>query len=374
MVRTGHVRFRTFGPLVVLAMLGALLSVSRGLGQASKSATTVPAITADQARPDPLAGLPRPPDIPGSLFQQPGPTPPYTCEPLAGPYFQPDPRLDPPSQPPLGWFMDVELAIVGPHVKNRLTDSVTVGTNPPDTVHLGSADLGWTVSPRFEVGYRLPAGFGAFALSYRFLATDGSGTIQGPDAPASLKSRLDLNVVDLDYLSWEFFTEQWPYSHMMWFFGVRYADVFFDSLAEQPFAAAAAGSGIIETRVSNNFSGAGPHAGVELTRSLGGSGLALVARCDGAILFGQTHQHSFETALDTRGLPLSGSTGASNPQTVYNLNLLLGLSWQPQAFPNASFSLGYVYDNWWNVGRLSTTTSRGEMRDQGILIRAELKF
>ncbi|HLN27462.1 MAG TPA: Lpg1974 family pore-forming outer membrane protein [Gemmataceae bacterium] len=367
---------RTSCPLVVLTMLGALLSVSRGFAQAPKSGTTEPALTADQAQPDPLPGLPQPPAIPGSLFQQPGPTPPYTCEPLAGPYFQPDARLDPPSQPPLGWFTDAELDIVGPHVKNRLTDSVTVGSRPPDIVHLGSADLDWTASPRFEVGYRLPAGFGAFALSYRFLATDGSGTIQGPDAPASLTSRLDVNVVDLDYVSWEFFTEQWPYCHMKWFFGVRYADVFFDSLAAEPFAAAAAGSGIFETRVSNNFSGAGPHAGVELTRSLGGSGLALTARCDGALVFGQLHQHFFEnsTTLDASGQPLSGLTQESNPQTVPIINVLLGLSWKPPALPNASFSLGYVYEYWWDVGRLSTNTSRGEMSDQGIQFRAEWSF
>jgi len=367
---------RTFGPLVVLTMLGVALSVSRGFGQAGKSATAAATVTADQAQPDPLPGLPRPPDAPGSLFQQPGSTPPYTCEPLAGPYFQQDPRLDAPCLPTPGWFADVELDIVGSHVRNRLTDLVTVGSRPPDTVHLGSADLDWTAAPRFEVGYRLPAGFGAFALAYRFLATDGSATIEGPDAPASLKSRLDLNVVDLDYVSWEFFTEQWPYAHMKWFFGIRYADVFFDSLAEEPFAAAAAGSGIFETRVSNNFSGAGPHAGVELTRTLGGSGLALVARCDGALVFGQTHQHFFEnsTTLDATGLPLSGLTRESNPQTLPMLNVLLGLSWQPPAFPNASFSLGYVYEHWWNAGRRSTTTSRGELSDQGIALRAGFNF
>jgi hypothetical protein len=360
---------RTFGPVVVLALLGASLSVGRGFGQAPKSAAT-----ADQAQPDPLPGLPRPPDIPGSLFQQPGPTPPYTCAPLVGPYFQADPRLDPPCLPAPGWFADVELDIVGAHVKNRLKDVVTVDSRPPNTVHLGSAELDWAAAPRFEVGYRLPAGFGAFALAYRFLATDGSSTIQGPDGPASLRSRLDLNVIDLDYVSREFLTEQWPYARMRWFFGIRYADVFFDSLAQETLAAAAAGSGIFETRVSNNFSGAGPHAGLELTHSLGASGLALVARSEGALVFGEIHQHFFENTTTAGGLPLSGLTRESNPQTVPMLNVLLGLSWQPPGYPNVSLSLGYVYEYWWNVGRLSTTTSRGEVSDQGIALRAGFHF
>jgi hypothetical protein len=331
-------------------------------------------VATDQAEPNPLPGLPRPPDVPAALYQQPGPTPPYTCAPLIAPLLQPDPLLEPPSLPPPGWFADVEVGIVGPHVKNRLRDLVTVGSRAPDVVALGSAELDWTAAPQFNVGYRLPAGFGAVALSYRFLVTDGTGTTPGPDSLASLHSRLDMNDVDLDYISWELFTEQWPYVHMKWFFGLRYSDVYFDSASVQEVAAATAGSGILATHVSNRFWGLGPHAGVELTGALGDVGLHWVGRIDGTINLGRTHQSFTETALDVTGLPVTATTRESNPEATPILNLFLGLNWQPPAYANLYFSLGYMYEYWWDVGRLSTTTSRGELSDQGVLFRAEFNF
>ena len=38
------------------------------------------------------------------------------------------------------------------------------------------AQLDWTVSPRFELGYRLPSGFGELDVAFRFLMTQGSGS------------------------------------------------------------------------------------------------------------------------------------------------------------------------------------------------------
>jgi hypothetical protein len=362
---------RTVSPWLALTVLAILFPAARGWCQAPKSDTTSP-----YAMPDPLPGLPHPPDIPGSLSQPAGKTPTYTCEPLAGPYFQSDPLLDPPFQPPVGWFADAEFGLVGAHVKNKLVDSVTVGARPADTVHLPGAELDWTVSPRFEAGYRLRSGFGAFALAYRFLVTDGSTTIAGPDGPAALRSRLDVNVLDLDYVSRELFTEQWPYVHMVWRIGLRYTDVFFDSHAEEAFAAAAAGSGIFETTVGNNFYGFGPHAGVELTRAWSDTGFSVMSRLDWALPIGITHQNFAETSttLNSAGAPLSATTRETNPQTVPVVDLFLGLTWEPTSRPNLSVSLGYTFEYWWNVGRLSTTASRAEMSDQGILLRAACRY
>src|SRR5262249_50824386 len=135
------------------------------------------------APPDVLPGLPRPHDVPASLFQKPG-TPAYSCEPLPGPYFEVDPLLDPPELPAVGWFAGLDLGIIGPHIKNRLTDTVQVDGLPPNVVHWPTAPLDWTVAPRVELGYRLASGFGGFALAYRFFGTDGSETILGPDGPA----------------------------------------------------------------------------------------------------------------------------------------------------------------------------------------------
>jgi hypothetical protein len=370
----GPLRLRV---LVVSAVLAALMHASGGYAQAPRPASTPPpAIPGAAAEREILPGLPRPPDAPRSLFEQPSPTPPYACDPLPGPYFELDPRLDPPWLPQPGWFADVEVEIAAAHVKNRLTDIVQVGTRTPDTVHVPPATLDWTGAPRFEVGYRLPSGFGEFAVAYRFLTSEGTGTVFGPDALAAVKSRLDINIVDLDYTSREFFTFQWPYCAMRWRFGVRWADAFFDARAVQPFAAAAAGTGIFETYASNNFWGVGPHAGLELARRWDSSGLALVGRVDGATLLGRLRQNFSETSttVGANGPFLAGSTRQSVSQDVPIITAFLGLRWQPPRYPSVGISAGYEYEYWWNVGRNSSTSSRGELSDQGILLRAEFNF
>ena len=360
-----------------LAVLVGIAFAPRGLAQApAPRPALLPPVAASTGEPDPLPGLPRPPDQPASLHAPAPPAPPYTCDPLPGPYFEYDPRLDPPDLPHPGWFADVDLGIVVPHVKNRLTDLVQVGMCPPDVVHLPSASLDWTVAPRFELGYRLPSGFGAFTLSYRFLTTEGRELVQGLDAPADLKSRVVLNIADVDYVSREFFTYQWPYVEMRWRFGIRVADAYFDSQATEPFDAAAAGSGIFYQSVSNSFVGVGPHAGVELSRRFKSSGLAVLAQLDGATLLGQLRQHFTEisTTLDANGVPMGGETRESNPQDVPILSVLAGVNWQPPAYPRVQVFVGYAYEYWWNLGRLSTTTSRGELSDQGLLLRAGVNW
>jgi hypothetical protein len=322
-----------------------------------------------------LPGLPRPPDSPGSLFLPPSTTPSYSCEPLPGRYFNADPQLDPPPFLPLGWFTDVELAIIVSHFKNRLVDTVQIGSGEPTTVHVPGADLDWTVAPRVELGYRLPSGFGEFAVAYRFFGTDGTGVVQGPDAAELLKSRLSVNVVDLDYASREFLTCQWPYVHMKWRFGLRWADAFFDTQADEPFAAAAVGGRIFETHTSNNFWGIGPHTGLELTRQCE-PGLELVGWVDGATLLGRIRQNFFEesTKLGANDQLQTGNTRRSVSQDVPSIRAFFGLSWQPPPCRSVHVSVGYEYEYWWNVGRDSGTTSRGELSDQGVLLRAEINF
>jgi hypothetical protein len=246
----------------------------------------------------------------------------------------------------------------------------------PDQVHVPPAALDWTAAPRFEVGYRLPSGFGDIAVAYRFLTSEGTGTVFGPDALAAVKSRLDVNMVDLDYISREFSTFQWPHCVMRWRFGVRWADAFFDARAVQPFAAAAAGTGIFDSYASNNFWGVGPHAGLELARRWDNSGLAVVGRVDGATLLGRIRQNFSETSttFSSNRRPLTGSTCQSVSQDVPIIAAFLGLRWQPPRSPFFAVSAGYEYEYWWNVGRNSSTSARGELSDQGIVLRAEFNF
>jgi hypothetical protein len=350
--------------LLALALLGIAVPLPKGTAQTADQAST-------PAAPDPLPGLPRPPDQPRSLLLP--PTPMSLPPPVPGPYFEVDPLLDPPELPPPGWFTNLEAGVVGPHVKNKVTlDNALPGGA---SLRLPSASLDWTVSPRVAVGYRLPAGFGEISLGYRFLASEGTGTTLGQDSLATLRSRLDLNLIDLDYASREF--SLWPCWEMTWWFGLRWAYVYFDSRADEPFAAAATGSGIFETRTSNSYVGFGPHAGLGLERNLGETGLAVVGRVDGWISLGRIRQGFFETSTTPgpNGLPLAGETRLSSSQAVPSINVQLGLGWQPPGWCHTHVFAGYVYEYWWNAGRESSTLdSRGEVSDQGILFRAEFNF
>jgi hypothetical protein len=102
----------------------------------------------------------------------------------------------------------------------------------------------------------------------------------------------------------------------------------------------------------------------------------LVTWADGATLLGRTVQRYQEvsTILGPDGLPQVGERIESNPQTVPVLAIFLGLAWQPPRYHSLRFSVGYEYEYWWNVGRISNSTPRGEMSDQGVLLRAEFNF
>jgi hypothetical protein len=368
MARLSHVL------MALMLLIGVPPAPSARAQMATHEQTATPPAPVNATAPDVLPGLPRPPDSPESLFHQPPAGPAYSCAPLPGPYFEQDPLLDVPNLPQPGWVATVDLEAVGPHVKNGLADSVHIDGRPTDIVRLPAADLDWTVAPRFELGYRLPSGFGQFSFAYRSFGTDGTGTATGPDTLESLRSRLSVNVVDMDYANNEFtFFPSWG---MKWWFGLRFADAYFDSLAQEPFAAAAAGSGIFETRTSNNFWGLGPHMGLELSRRLGVSGLSLVGWADGATLLGRIRQNFFEelTATGANGLPLTGNTRESVSQDVPILAAFIGLAWQPPRYPQLRLSAGYAYEYWWNVGRNSGTFSRAELSDQGILFRAEFNY
>jgi hypothetical protein len=228
------------------------------------------------------------------------------------------------------------------------------------------------------VGYRLASGFGAFGLSYRFLATDGTAIGAGPDGPAALKSRLDFHVIDLDYISREF--SVWPNAEawkMQFRFGLRWASIYYDAASLEPFDAAASGSGVFSARATNRYVGFGPHVGVELARQLDWRGFSVVGRIDGWISLGRIRQGFFEesTMLGAGGLPTGAVNQVSSSQAVPSLNLQVGISYQPPACTNWEFFLGYQYEYWWNVGRLSSTlNSRGELSDQGITFRAAFNF
>ena len=111
-------------------------------------------------------------------------------------------------------------------------------------------------------------------------------------------------------------------------------------------------------------------------RQLDAYGFSLVGAADGACLLGRLRQGFFEasTTSGPTGLPLLGETRTATSQAVPMLNTQAGIGWKPPAYPQLQFFLGYEYEYWWNVGRDSLNTSRGEMSDQGIYLRAQFNF
>jgi len=353
------------------------------MGQTAIAAPGRPAAeAAGSPEPNPLPGLPRPPDQPGSLLQ-PAPTGQvYACPELECPYFEKDPRLDPAGLPQPGWLFDVELGVLGSHVVDKLGQPPFPNGNPvPFIVSVPMARLDWTVSPRFELGYRLPSGFGELDVAYRFLLTEGTGSTPAgsaasPDAAAALTSHLRINLGDVDYASRE--TSLGPNWGMKWRIGLRTADVFFDSQADEPFAAAAApgASKIFERSIQDNFWGIGPHAALELDKRRNAWGLGWLGRLDGALLFGRVRQSFAEVSTTPGG---GGAFDLINGEQAPMLNGFLGLDWRPPCRPNLDILLGFTAEYWWNVGRMSDPDmyngrTAGEVGSYGPLLRLEYNY
>ena len=364
--------FRTFRLLLALAVLGELLPTAQAEAQ-TPTLHLDPMPGASTTVYDPLPGFPRPPDVPPSLLQPASATQ-YGCADLPEPYFVPDPLLDRPGCASPGWFLNAEVGFAGPHIIGVQTNAGTPVGNVPDVLFVPAAGLDWTVSPRLQFGYRLPSAFGEFALSYRFLATDGNGSTNGFDGPAALRTRLDYNVIDVDYLSREFSLA--PHWDMKWHIGLRLAELYYDSRADEALALAAAGSTIFEQRFSNSFWGIGPHAGLELQRAVEGTGLSFVGRIDAATLLGRIRQGFYEqsTTLAPNGQFTTFEDRYSGSQDVPILSVQAGVSWRPTAFPQAQLFFGYDFEYWWNVGKLSNIGTAAALSDQEILLRLAFNY
>jgi hypothetical protein len=280
--------------------------------------------------------------------------------------------------PPPGWFFDTELALVFPALKFRLTNEtgpnllglargipLEIGVPGPGTIHVPAVSLDPTVMPTFEVGYRLADSGGYFALSYSFLNTDGTGTVMGPVAPLDVRTRLGINWGDLDYGTTPY--EFAPRYLLSWRIGARIADVFFDSRASR--------AGFSES-ASNDFFGAGIHGRMDLERQVAFvPGLSLFGRLDGVLFVGRVTQR-FDVELPG----VSDTSSIHRTQTVPYIDPQIGVTYVPPSLPSLKLTTGYVFQDYFNVGRLGispqgvVSTSRGEMWSQGWFVRARWDF
>jgi hypothetical protein len=312
-----------------------------------------------------------------------------------GPIYSP--WLDRPEAAPPGFFFNVESSIVQPAFHSLLVGGVVtlaqtsgvaansaVGLPPgaglPITgtiVNFTFSRLNLTITPRFELGYRFREGFGELRLGYRFMDSSGSDTVVvGPLGDAAQKSRLDIQLIDLDYVTREFSLPLgWELRPAV---GIRLASAFLDSQVaflnpipyqDQPFGLAPFTRLTQYEAVSSKWIGV--HAVLEVDRRLGVSGFALFGRVEGAGLFGRTHQTFTETFIED-----PGSTGISVANRVGGAMLAtqVGLSYDMPRWKHSRILVGYHYEAWWQVGRGNNDQSFGTIDDQGLFLRAEFNF
>lgn len=302
------------------------------------------------------------------------PTPLAYTPPPPAPVFPAAPPVDPgpagwgpygPASAAPGWFFDAKVAVVFPGLKFRITNDQPLPVTGLQ-LHVPAVGLNTGVMPTLELGYLLGESCGYFALAYSFLYTDGNGQRDTEFGPATVRTRLAVNWLDLDYGTAP--VEFWPRYEVSWRIGVRAADVFFDSTA--------ASGGITQT-ARNDFFGGGPHARVEIERRIVPlPGLALFGRIDGAALLGEVHQRfCVETAA------IDDSASAHRTQLVPYLNLQAGLRYAPPSWPGLKFTTGYLFEDYFNSGRLGidgatgqVSQSRGEVWWHGWFLRGQYDF
>ena len=306
------------------------------------------------------------------------------------------PLLDRPEAAQPGFFVNGESSLVFPHFQNQLQGGqVTLGQTsgvspsssvglPPgagmpitgDIVSLPSTHFNPTVSPRLELGYRLPDGWGEIRLGYRFMDTTDSGAVFLPGlGPANQNGRLDVQFVDLDYGTQQF--SLGPDWEMRTAIGLRYSEVFFDSQVAfvNPTASVGAFGTVPFTRLTESEAMGnwyiGAHAIMEVGRKLWVPDLSLFGRVEGTGMYGRVHQTFKETFLEAPGITqIDVTNGVGCPVVAGQV----GLSWDIPNWNHSRLMVGYQYEIWWQFGRGDNDLSFGTLDDQGLFLRAEFNF
>jgi hypothetical protein len=344
---------RTFlGAALVVTFAGSIQAQQQGVPSTPVPVLQPPPGSNSTLPPITLPGAAPPPYVPSTpIFIDPAPAMP--------------PRSAPPVRPaPEGFYGTLEIDLLYPQLRGWLSGPVAPG-GINDTVTLGSANLAWVGSPRLEVGWRLPEAMGAVAVSYRSVVSTGRDTIPDWDflGAGFLTSRLNMNVVDVDYVSPAYGIA--PCWDVAWRAGVRFAAVYFDHDIVGGFA---------QQQATNNFVGAGPHAMVEVARALDlVPGLSLSSKLDFALLVGDVSQ-SFDETLNFPGGFIVGDTSRfHSTEAVPVLTYSIGLTYAPPSCGNwARFGFGYQVEYWWDIG--SRGDSRTDLSVQGLYFRGEFNF
>ena len=323
----------------------------------------------------PLYPLVPVPGQPGPLDSTvPGATPPpgYSPPPLFAAPSGPDPSVPPwikprvePAWQQLGpdgkmWF-GVDVGIVYPAVGQHLQGTVTYPTGVQVPVIVPQAPLDWTAMPTLQLGYHSPENRGDYAILWRMVASSGQAPFVVNNLPTTTTSELSLNVVDLDYISPNL--SALPRWYMGYTLGARYGGVFIQSISQ---------GSLIYRKASSNFPGGGPHLRGDFSRQVALlPGLYMVGSLDFAVLVGNVSQ-SFAASNYVNGAWEAGGYETSMTVTAPVLRADLGVTYRPPGAERMSFHVGYVFEQWWNVGTIDNSTA--DLYYQGVLLRFGLDF
>jgi hypothetical protein len=338
--------------LLVLAILSSSPVLAQ---QAPGGADTVLPPPADEPTQAPVLTQPTPVPNRGPFLVAPSPS--------DGAAAAPDPAWDVENW--LSWarqnlFGDKEIDIMQPHLKSALVGPAVFPGGVQETVSPPTTQLRWTTAGRIECGFFLPQNCGLFSFTYRFFADDGQQIASALDGtPYALRTRLDLNQIAFDYGTMPYsFAPRWFVSGRL---GMAAGFVYFDNVAQ---------SAPQTQDASNYYYGAGPHLRTDVWREFNlVPGLSLFAQPDLMVLVGRVQQH-FRESNTLGDVTIAGSSFVRRTQTAPVFTVRTGLSYTPPSLSRWSFLLGYEFEDWWNVGNVPGTASRGEFFTNGVFIRA----
>jgi hypothetical protein len=154
--------------------------------------------------------------------------------------------------------------------------------------------------------------------------------------------------------------------------------LFFDLRGQFAAAGGEPGTALAQSE-SNYVQCYGFWANLDLERQLRPPGLCAFFRLEGADFFARVHQNYTETVAgspaegpQTFAASFRGSVGPSSLREV------VGVSYTVPRWNVSRFLIGYQYAQFFQIGRLSSTTgvpdTRGSLDANGLFLRAEFNF